>query len=219
MIIHSQYFNNIWFTYHKSKNGMKNKMDDLLSIMIDFPGFCMNNRKNDSSVCKRCYAFIQTSIRRKSIWPKLKHNSMVFSTSSISFEKVITPLNVLRFNSYGELQNKHQLLNMILLARSNDHLYTALWSKRYKLVKPLIHLVPKNMIMVWSASKLNSHTFIIPKGFNKSFYVYTNEMELTKAKHLAQQKGYTVIECQKQCKECLHCYKDVSHTIVMELIK
>lgn len=225
IITHSQYFNNIWFTYHKVKNNSKtnqqtvNKMDEILSIMLDFPDFCMNNRQNPKSVCKNCYAFIQSSIRGKSIWPKLKHNTRVFSNSEIGFNKFSTPLNILRFDSYGELSNVRQLLNMILIAKTNNHLYTALWTKRYRFIQKVSHIIPQNMICIWSASQVNCKVFTIPKGFHKSFYVYKNESTLEEAKVLAVSQGYKVINCQKQCKACLHCYKDVSHTIVMELLK
>ena len=96
MITESQFINNYWITYHKSKP-KSNKMQGLMSLMFDFPTFCMNNRKNCKSICKNCYAFIQTSIRGKSIWPKLKHNTEVFSNSMINFDPITSPLNILRF--------------------------------------------------------------------------------------------------------------------------
>lgn len=218
MISESQYINNIWITYHKSKPST-NKMQGLMSIMFDFPSFCMNNRTNCKSICKNCYAYIQTSIRGKSLWPKLKYNTKVFTNSMITFDKITSPMNVLRFSSYGELLNKQHLLNIILMAKSNSQLSCALWTKRYNIVKGMKHLIPSNLILVWSASQVNSTTFTIPQGFDKSFYVYKNEEELSKAMNKAQTEGYNVIHCQKLCKDCLHCYTNHSSSIIMEIIK
>lgn len=219
MITTSQFHNNIWITYHKSKPNVNGKMNDLMSIMFDFPEFCMSNRKNCKSICKNCYAVIQTAIRGKSLWPKLRHNTDVFNNSKIKFDKIESPLNVLRFSSYGELQSNQHLLNIILTAKQNPHLSCALWSKRYNIVKSMIHLIPPNLIMVWSAGQLNSTTFTIPKGFTKSFYVYKNEESLNNAKSIATTQGFKVVECSKQCSKCLHCYHDHNQSIVMELLK
>jgi len=218
MITESQYVNNYWITYHKSKPET-NKMQGLLSIMFDFPDFCMENRKNCRSICKNCYAFIQSSIRGRSLWPKLRHNSEVFSNSMINFDPITSPLNILRFSSFGEIINIQQFLNIILTAKANPQLYTAVWTKRYNIVKGLLHLIPKNLILVWSASTINSTTFVIPHGFHHSFYVYKNEELLNDAKKRAEFQGFYVIHCQKICKDCQHCYKNRERSIVMEVIK
>ena len=110
-------------------------------------------------------------------------------------------------------------LNIILTAKSNKHLHTALWTKRYNIVKGMFHLIPSNLILVWSASKINSTTFVIPNGFHKSFYVYKDEKILNEAMSKATSQGFNVIHCKKTCKSCLHCYNDKSSSIVMEIIK
>lgn len=217
-IVESQFINNFWITYHKNKP-TTNKMQGLMSLMFNFPDFCMNNRLNCKSVCKSCYAFIQTSIRGRSLWPKLKHNTNVFENGLIHFNKFESPLNVLRFSSYGELSSMNQLLNIILTAKYNSHLSCAIWSKRYNYISKVKHLLPSNLITVWSASQINSMTFTIPQGFIKSFYVYKNIDALQKAKEKATMEGFKVVECQKLCKECLVCYKDHTPSIVMELLK
>lgn len=218
MITESQYVNNYWITYHKSKP-KSNKMQGLMSLMFDFPTFCMNNRTNCKSICKNCYAYIQSSIRGKSLWPKLRHNTEVFSNSMVNFDPITSPLNILRFSSYGELSNNQQLLNIILTAKSNKHLHTALWTKRYNIVKGMIHLIPSNLILVWSASQINSMKFVIPKGFHKSFYVYKDEQVLSEAANKATSQGFNVIHCKKICKDCLHCYTNKNQSIIMEIIK
>ena len=145
MITTSQFSNNLWITYHH-KAKINNKMNNLMSIMIDFPEFCMNNRKNCKSICKHCYAYIQVSIRGKSLWPKLKHNSQVLSNCQINFDKTESPLNVLRFSSYGELANPTQYLNIQLVAKHNQHLHCAIWSKRVNIIQRLNHLKPTNLM-------------------------------------------------------------------------
>ena len=153
------------------------------------------------------------------LWTKLKHNSQVLSNCQINFDKIESPLNVLRFSSYGELNNTTQYLNIQLIAKANPHLNCAIWSKQVNIIKALNHLKPHNLITVWSAGKLDSNTFTIPNGFIKSFYVYTTIEKLTKAKALAESQNYKVIECNKSCEHCLHCDKDHTNTLVMELLK
>jgi hypothetical protein len=135
-------------------------------------------------------------------------------------KKIYTINNRLRYISFGEVSSHIQVVNILKHAQVNNHLKKAVWSKAYGYWKgKQLNENIENLNLIWSCSKLDCQKFIIPKGFTKSFYVYTDEEKLQESKAKAQKEGYKVINCNKQCSSCNHCYDSSESTIVMELLK
>ncbi|MFA5760244.1 MAG: hypothetical protein WC877_00515 [Dehalococcoidales bacterium] len=218
---------NIWLTVHKKsvKKGalLKNKMDGYTSIPLAHNKICDSRRANKGvskdCICRYCYSYIQASIH-PSIRSKMEHNTVQFSNLGYMPKLIYTINNRLRYISFGDVSSHIQVVNILKHAQVNGHLKKAVWSKAYGYWKgKQLNGNIENLNLIWSCSKLNCTKFIIPKGFNKSFYVYTDEEKLTDAKIQAQKEGHKVIECNKQCNACNFCYDDSSSSIVMELLK
>lgn len=216
----------LWITVHKQKK-YANKMDEYSSIALDFNDVCnsrtakLNCRKD--IVCRLCYARIQATIH-PSIRTKMKINSSKLSDVNYKASKIHTINGCLRYISFGDINTSMEATNILKHILFNDHLKGAVWTKQYKkfieaIKTSTVKEVPKNLILIWSASKLDSTNFIIPEKFTKSFYVYTTEEKLQNAKLQAESKGFAVTECTKQCSECNVCYHENSQSIVMELLK
>lgn len=220
----SQLFNNIWYTVHHAKPNIKNKMDTYTSIALPHNHICHERRRNKgynkNTVCERCYSYVQSSIHPQ-IRSKMDINGTTLNDPDYKPSKIKTINNCLRYISFGDLSNETQAINILKHAKHNPTLHKAIWSKQVKyLTNAIKQTTPiKHMNYIWSCSKLNCTTFIIPKHFTKSFYVYTTEEELNKAKDIATTKGFQVVECSKMCKECNVCYKNHEQSIVMELLK
>ena len=216
----------LWFTLHKKKNnGIKNKMDQMTSIVIEHNNVCHSRRKNKGydqpCVCKNCYSYIQSTLH-PIIRKKMTINSNILNNESYKPKKIQTINNTLRYISFGDLQNTQQALNIFKHAATNKTLYKALWTKQVKYIRNAIKTitVTQRFNLIWSASRLNCKKFIIPKGFTKSFYVYTSEEEQALAFSKAQEQGFIPFKCNAvSCNECQHCYRDNSASIVMEILR
>lgn len=218
----SQEHNNLWFTVHIAKKHA-NKMDEFTSIPLDFNSTCLSRTKNNcdkSVICRRCYARIQSAMHPQ-IYPKMRLNTSTFNDPNYKPSKIKTINNCLRYISFGDVSNLTQCQNILKHANHNPTLSKAIWTKQVKLfTNAIVSTKPiKNLIYIWSSSRIDSTRFIIPKHFTKSFYVYSNIDKLHNAKQIAESKGFKVTECQKSCKSCMVCYKSKSNEIIMELLK
>lgn len=213
----------IWMTVHVKKGNVKNKMDGYTSIPLAHNKVCDNRRASNNisknCVCRYCYSYIQATIH-PGIRKKMEHNSVQFSNLGYNPERINTVNNCLRYISFGDVSNHVQVINIIRHACKNNHLHKAVWTKMYGFWKQKgIHGEVEQFNLIWSVSKLDCMKFFIPKGFTKSFYVYTNKDTMLDARMKAEKEGWKVIECNKQCSLCNHCYKNSETTIVMELLR
>ena len=100
--------------------------------------------------------------------PPLERNSNLLSTSVIDFNLLPTILELyFRFNSHGELINLIHLENYNNIALKNPHCTFTLWTKRFDLIKKFFdnNQKPKNLILIYSNSKLNNPIKKLPKYF------------------------------------------------------
>lgn len=212
--------NNIWFTVHK---GLTNKMNNKTSVMMQHTTLCEKRSLDKKSICSRCYSRKLSAYRKKSSMTRyMEHNSRVLrEIITTSFTPLATPDGTLRYNSTGDNITDSEVVNIFHHARVNAQLQCAVWTKNFGLYHRVMKSIkpPKNLNLVWSMSRLNSFKFIIPKGFTKSFYVYSKAEILNEAMTQARQQGFSVVECQKQCASCNVCYENKSKQIIMELIR
>lgn len=237
----------IWYTVHKQKKNIKNKMDEYTSVSMDHADICHQRRCNNNTlnkaeksrlkttVCSRCYSYIQATIH-PCIRSKMHSNSLTLNNKDHRGEpKVFNPCKIqtinnrLRYISFGELSNIEEFKNIISHAYKNNHLKKALWTKKYGLIKDIISssydqgvLIGMNLNIIWSCSRLNvlkHENMIIPHGCTKAFYVYTNETTMKEAMDTATQHNIKTFRCKLQCKACNRCYDNTDHEIIMELIR
>jgi hypothetical protein len=211
----------LWLTLHMKKGKNKNKMDKMTSIMVAHNHICEARRGSKgcskSVVCRNCYSYIQASIHAV-IRKKMDENTALLTSETYEPCKIETINNCLRYVSFGEMQSRLQVDNVMKHASKNHHLKKAIWSKMYGYFRHL-NEIPKNMTLVWSCSRIDCMNFIIPAGFTKSFYVYRTKETLDKAMKEAKKQGFKTFECQLNCADCLHCYKNTKNTIVFEELR
>lgn len=215
----------LWMTFHTERKGFKSKMHLMTSVMMDFNEVCWKrSAKNGCShkvVCRHCYARQQAG---RCVWlfKKMKNNSEVMR--GIEPVEIQTINGCLRYNSFGDFQDVEQVVGMLRHAEVNGHLNKAVWTKQVRLFREGIKtsgidLKQKNFNAIWSVSLINSSRYLIPEGFNKSFYVFGDEEELDRGKKEAEEAGFKVVVCGLNCNECRHCYEDKGKSLVFELLK
>lgn len=192
-------FNGLWLTEHR-KSG---KMMDMDSIMVSHPPFC---RDRNVGVCARCYSK-KLSGYRPNLAKKQIRNTQILSSPGFEPCKFNTINGVIRWLSFGELTDPIMYDSICKMAEYNPHLLHLLWTKRNGIVKSRDK--PKNLKLVWSATKIDVEKPFVPKGFDMGFFVYSSEDKIPKG----------VFHCCKKCSECMHCYKKTSRGIVAEVVR
>ena len=220
LLTSSSMVNNIWFTVHQGEN---NKMRHKVSLMMQHTTLCEKRSLDKKSICSRCYSRKLSAYRKKSSMTRyMEHNSRVLrEIITTSFTPLATPDGTLRYNSTGDNEHINEVVNIFSHSNANEHLQCAVWTKNFGLYHRVMKSIkpPRNLNLLWSMSRLDSFKFIIPKGFTKSFYVYSKVETLNEAMTQARQQGFDVVECQKQCASCNKCYTNKSKQIIMELIR
>ena len=167
--------------------------------------YCKKQNLNENSICFKCYSFNALTKFRTNMIPPLERNSTLLSD-----EVIKTSLLYFRFNSHGELINLIHLENYNNIAFKNPHCNFTLWTKRFDLVKKFFdnNQKPKNLILVYSNSKLNNPIKKLPKYFNKTFNNVTKD-----------QVNNFNINCSRKCVDCLLCYTFNDVTTIIEKVK
>ena len=212
----------LWYTVHMKKNGIKNKMDEYTSIMLAHNQVCHERRirkdqKWKKTVCGYCYSYIQSSVRHQLI-KKMERNSEVLRDIAFKPAKIKTINGRLRYISFGDVSSEIEVKNILKHARYNPTLKKAVWTKMYGLFKNE-DLNVKRMIFIWSCSKIDCLNFVIPKGFNKSFYVFSDKESMKNGMERAKEEGFKVFECKLQCNTCNRCYDNQESEIIFEVLR
>lgn len=126
-------------------------------------------------------------------------------------------------NAYCQKQSKNQLINFklkkhdgkimlenyCLIAEKNPRCNFALWTKRIDVTNKFFNnrTKPKNLILIFSNSKVNKIIYKVPKYFDKVFNVVDSD------KFIQDQN------CFGKCIDCLKCYDHDKENIIIEPIK
>lgn len=211
-----------YILYSLTAGSPNGKMHDFTMITTS----CLNNplcearRNNLELVCSKCYAAAQLEYQ-KGTREKFLINTLFYSNYELTkkdIPTIYTVNNVLRFESHGDVVNRTHAKNIYAIARKNDHLRCAVWSKNPWFFKGLQK--PKNIIFVYSIAELNR--IVTPETLkqvqrkypfvDKIFAVYD---EKTIADH-----SLTVNCGGRDCMACLTCYKTRKQkNIVIEKLK
>jgi hypothetical protein len=173
--------------------------------------YCIKQSKNKNSICSFCYSINSLTSFRKNMVNPLEKNSQLLSSSIIKFSLLPTILELyFRFDSHGELINLNHLENYVNITLKNPHCNFTLWTKRFDLIKKFFdnNQKPKNLILIYSNSKLDNPLNKLPKYFNKSFNNVTKE-----------NKDNFNINCHSKCVDCLLCYTHNETKTIIEKVK
>lgn len=174
------------------------------SIMISHPPFC----DRTCGICGSCYSK-KMSKYRKYLQKRQDQNTKVLNKPGCIIHKFNTLDRTIRWLSTGELWSDQMFENICLFAIENNHLYHVIWTKRAGIVRRCSRIIPNNLGLIWSATKIDYPKPFVPKGFDIGFWVYSSEDKLPD----------NAIHCTKKCSTCGFCYRPGSKGIVCEVLK
>lgn len=175
---------------------------------------CKANSLREDWICHKCYALRQLKVY-PSLNEKLKRNYHLLTENRLTPEDVpLFNCIFFRFEAFGDLANKTQALNYLLIADCNPQTHFALWTKNPLILAAALKEYghkPKNLQIILSSPVINSpikNTF----GFvDKVFTVYEKDYA---------EKNNININCgARNCFKCHKCYKKNAHTVINELVK
>ena len=182
----------------------------------------MMNSDNPNCICKHCYVDRVTA-RYKDLEPCLTHNQGILTTRILnkgeikSLSKFFLNTTIVRFESFGDLNNEIQLINYMNLARACKYTKFALFTKHFKIVLGYFkngNKMPSNVTLVLS-SPFTDYT--LNEGLVNTFKKYHSRV-ITFT--VTKDKANPGINCGKRkCIECRNCYDSRFPHNVIELIK
>lgn len=180
------------------------------------------NSANPDCICKYCYVD-RTFKLYKDLEPVLINNTNILTNRLLTRDEVkkvskfFSNTTIVRFESFGDLNNEIQLRNYVAIARACIHTKFALFTKHFHIVLDYFKAgmrFPENITLVLSSPFIDytlNETFVnIFKKYHKRVITFT----VTKDK---QNRG---INCGKRkCVECRNCYDSRFPHNVIELVK
>lgn len=181
------------------------KMQGLWSISTnkkDNP-FCQARSKVQGSICSKCYTerVFKMYVRADAC---AHHNTQVLTAKVIPYTPEIPKDKIpyFRFESFGDLINKTQVINYFNIAKANPEVHFALWTKNPQIIKEAIdagEVKPANLNIVLSSKDLNKQDKILYNFIDKVFTVYTIDY--------IKDHPEVKINCgARSCLKCAQCY-------------
>ena len=170
--------------------------------------YCIARHKKGDSIYAKCFSIRQTSYM-KNLAKKLEKNTKLLTENEIKAFPTI-PVNIMRLESFGDLQNLTQLKNYFEFTVQNSQTTFALWTKNaflFPAAREAGLRKPDNMIIIESAPLLNTPIEPSDEWIDKVFIVWDEG-------HDAE------INCGgKKCIECQNCYRKDGPKVINERLK
>lgn len=168
--------------------------------------FCNRMSGIKGTVCSKCYSRRACSSYRKCATSAWDDNAAQLIEHIKDEDLPVINAAFFRFHSHGELINDQHFKNLCRIARKNIHCIFTLWTKRKRIVQRHRIAVPRNMVLIYSAPKIDTVNPVIPKGFHKVFNVVSKSNNFPR-------------NCFGRCIDCLLCYSRDGETVITEKIK
>jgi len=193
------------------------KMETIFSIstLCDINPNCVARMMNGNLICAKCFSH-RMGQRMPGLVNKLKRNTEILTTTIIDVDDIPVLMNdMLRGESFGDLNNEIQVVNYFNIFAKNAHARCALWTKNPWIIASAMEKYsikkPDNLVIVYSTPELNGepNTEIFAKYpfVDKIFTVY----DKTHAKE---------INCgARSCRTCGRCYSKDTERIINEMLK
>ena len=181
--------NNMWSKGSGKMEGIPSLNDDTVSNP-----FCQKMSKTDS-ICGSCYSMNMLKTFRKKCRPKFEFVGNYLSEKVRKPNELpICPAHHGRFHSHGELRNETHFINFISICNNQPNTTFSLWTKRFDIVNSVLthKNKPKNLILIFSNSKVDSVKKRVPMHFDKVFNNVSKKQEN--------------INCSGSCADCMMCY-------------
>ena len=199
------------------------KMTGVISIStsVALNARCQVRAKDPKSICAHCFAAAMLDYY-SDLGKKLANNTELLTSRELTPAE-IPVINadkwpLLRFESFGDLNNVIQVYNYFLIAAVNHKQRAALWTKNSDIIAEAMRVYgiekPKNLVIIYSSPKVNKPAAEIPEKYDfidKVFTVYDPEyIESCSVK----------INCgARDCKKCGRCYTKRTGAAVSEKLK
>jgi len=208
--------------------GHTGKMEGINSISTSVTAneFCQKQQAIAGSICSHCFAEAMMGMYG-ALEAKLLRNTTILTERVLSFDELpdTTGCDIFRFESFGDLNNKTQLINYLNIVRRNPGTRFTLWTKRYGLVKDYFGQpgveVPSNFTLILSSLMVNKKISLEPfkacgkfrLGQLKVFTVYDYDYIV---KHYEEMDLNCGSRC---CIKCRHCYDENDIEEISEVLK
>lgn len=195
---------------------MSGKMLGVLSLSTNckYNARCIRNMAIKGSICEHCFARNTIEHYKKGLAKNTRKNLEVLTDTVIPVSEWPTFNaddlgNMIRVESFGDVQNAIQVLNYFNLALANPDCMVTAWTKNpdiYKTAIDMGHKMPANFILIQSALFVNKECKPAFPFIEKVFTVYDK----------AVNNG---INCgERKCRNCKRCYRHGAD-FVRELLK
>lgn len=184
-------------------DNMTGKMEDIPSISTSclLNTHCQLYRKVKGSICEKCFAHATVN-RYSGLSKNLEQNFHLLTEQILNidllprFNAELAP--IVRFESFGDLENETQVINYANICRKNPDIIFALWTKNPHIAKSAFDKVgkPENLILIQSSLMINDIIKRHNEYIDKIFTVYDKE----------GQKSVTVNCGARHCFKCRKCY-------------
>lgn len=173
--------------------------------------FCTARAKNPDCICAHCYA---ENMQKMYHDQRLKNQRNFELFTMFKLPAAAMPFinaAIFRFESFGDLANKTQLINYFTLCNANSRTTFTIWTKNWFIVRDVINAgykKPKNLIIICSSPFLNKPARDLFKKYNwidKIFTVYSLDHMLNAGMSLKDIDKF--INCGgRKCIDCQRCY-------------
>ena len=199
------------------------KMSGVISIStsVALNARCQARAKDQESICHYCFAAAMLDYYSE-LGNKLARNTELLTARELDPAE-IPVINaekwpLLRFESFGDLNNIVQVYNYFLIAAVNHKCKAALWTKNPDIVAAALDHYgiekPKNLVIIYSSPKVNEPADGVRERYpfiDKMFTVYDPEyIDAHQVK----------INCgARDCRTCGRCYTRRTGSDVREKLK
>lgn len=200
---------NIWTTgICHNHNG---KMEGMTSISTSCRNntFCEKMSKIEGTICQKCYAQRQLKAYAKTMMPKYEKSTQELTSRILTWNELPifdNSVNIVRVESFGELNNTIQAINYINIIRKNPFINFGWWTKRPNLIARALKEMGLTAEALDNCNVIYSNPYIdtMPKihkyPFIKGYFTVWSSEEK------ALENGQLINCGKKKCKECLNCY-------------
>ena len=211
----------LWAGIHCTVNHTA-KMSGVNSVSTspEYNHNCQAKRGILGTICQKCYSILMQK-RYKTLRASLWRNAWILS--NVLFEEFELPYlysatGFFRFEAFGDLMSEIQVVNYFRMAKVNQHLHFALWTKNPWIIKQAMKHYdiekPENLTIIASSYFTNEQM-----TFPESAFPFIDKVFTVYDKKTAAKLG-VVINCGgRSCKDCGRCYLNYGGRVVNELLK
>ena len=209
---------------HITTHGVDTKMEGITSINTPchMNSQCKKNAQVEGSICQKCYAQRYLNMR-KQLRTALESNYNLLTSGIIPLDQ-LPRFNsmIVRFESFGDLNNTTQFINYLNICEVNPQTTFAIWSKNPHIISEVLNDMgykkPNNLIIIISSLFLNTQWNYEALPYSSKYWFIDKIFTVYSKKYINDNN--VSINCgSKKCLECKLCYTKNSIKFINEILK